>query len=254
MDLRYSKRNRHTFPSDNAHKSLLRQFKPSDYLPSLAGRKRTLKPTAFPSVFHWKKRSPEKWNAPTKRGPIKGKKATEKTTAKADLPTCDSTCEVFLEPQETPFLSSITENLENTTVDQPADDSQSIIRDIQIENEWLPKEIHQVTTLKKSFLEVEKLTHRISVLEARLFTIARFESDKDVTFYTGFPTRIVFESVFEFLDPGNKGENLNYRHSDDSVTVNNQWCDEDAPKQGRPRQLNPEEFFLTLGKNFFNSL
>ena len=41
-------------------------------------------------------------------------------------------CEVFLEPQETP---SITENLENTTVDQPADDSQSIIRDIQVENE-----------------------------------------------------------------------------------------------------------------------
>ena len=26
----------------------------------------------------------------------------------------------------------------------------------------------------------------------------RFESDKDVTFYTGFPNRIVFKSVFEF--------------------------------------------------------
>ena len=57
-----------------------------------------------------------------------------------------STCEVFLEPQETPFLSSVTENLENTTVDQPADDSRSIIRDSQIENERLGKEIHQVTT------------------------------------------------------------------------------------------------------------
>ena len=71
---------------------------------------------------------------------------------KADLPMCDSTCDVFLEPQETPFLSSITENKENTTVDQPADDSQSIIRDIQIENERLRKEIHQVTTLKKDIL------------------------------------------------------------------------------------------------------
>ena len=81
-----------------------------------------------------------------------------------------------MEPQETPFLWSITENLENTAVDQPADDdSQSIIRDIQIENERLRKEIHQVTTLKENFkLEVEKLTHRISVLEARLFTIDRF--------------------------------------------------------------------------------
>ena len=112
-----------------------------------------------------------------------------------------------MEPQETPFLSSNTENFENTTVDQPADDSQSIIRDIQIENEWLRKEIHQVTTLKENFkLELEKLTHRISVQEARLFTIDTFESDKDVTFYTGFPNRIVIESVFEFLDTGNKGE------------------------------------------------
>ena len=106
-----------------------RHFKPSDYLPSLAGRKSTLKPRAVPSVFHWK-RSPVKRKAPT-RSPIKRKKATEKTTAKADLPTC----EVFVERQETPLLSSITENLENTTVDQPADDSQTIIRDIQIEND-----------------------------------------------------------------------------------------------------------------------
>ena len=64
--------------------------------------------------------------------------------------------------------------MENTTVDQPADDSQSIILDIQIENERLRKEIHQVTTLKESYkLEVEKLTHRLSVLEARVFTIDR---------------------------------------------------------------------------------
>ena len=45
-------------------------------------------------------------------------------------------------------------------------------------------------------------------IEARVFTIDRFESDKDVTFYRGFPNRIVFERIFEFLDPGNKGENI----------------------------------------------
>ena len=56
--------------------------------------------------------------------------------------------------------------------------------------------------------------------------------------------RIVIESVFEFLDPGNKGENISYWHSDDSATVNNHSCDEDAPKQGRPRQLNPKEEYF----------
>ena len=105
MDGRYSKRYRQTFPSDNAHKSLLETFQAIG-LSSL-----TLKPTAVPSVFHWKKRSPVKWKAPRRRSPNKRKKATEMATTKADLPTCDSTCEVFLEPQETPFFSSITENL-----------------------------------------------------------------------------------------------------------------------------------------------
>ena len=193
-----------------------RHFKPSDYLPSLAGRKRTLKPTAIPSVFPWKKGSPVKRKAPTRRSPIKRKKATETTTANADLPTNDSTCEIFVEPQEAPFLASIAENLENTAVEQPVSDLQSTTRDIQIENERLHKEIQQVTTLKENLkLEVDELTHRISVLQARVFTIDSFQSDKDVTFYTGFPNRIVFESVFEFLDPGKKGENINYWHSDD---------------------------------------
>ena len=74
--------------------------------------------------------------------------------------------------------------MENTTVDQPADDSQSIIIDIQIENERLRKEIHQVTTT----MVEQKLTHRIIALEVRVITIDRFESDKDVTFYTEFPS------------------------------------------------------------------
>ena len=78
---------------------------------------------------------PSKTEGANEKKSIKRKKVTEKTTAKADLPTCDSSCEVFLEPQETALVSSITENLENTTVDQPADDSQTIIREIQIENE-----------------------------------------------------------------------------------------------------------------------
>ena len=51
-----------------------RHFKPSDYLPSLAGRKRTLKPTAVPSVLHWKKSFPLKRKAPMRRSPSRGKR------------------------------------------------------------------------------------------------------------------------------------------------------------------------------------
>ena len=105
-----------------------RHIRPSDYRPSLAGRKSTF-------CITLEEEFPIKTEGANEKKSIKRKKATEKTTAKADLPTCDSSCEVFVEPQETPLLSSITKNLENTTVDQPADDSQTIIRDIQIENE-----------------------------------------------------------------------------------------------------------------------
>jgi len=87
------------------------------YLPSLLGCKRTLKPTAVPSAFHWKKGSQVKWKAAT-RSLINRKKGTEATTVNSDEPTCNSTCDIFVEPQETPFLLSISENLENTTVDQ----------------------------------------------------------------------------------------------------------------------------------------
>ena len=60
MERRYSKRNRQTFPSDNAHKSLLETFQAIGLSSFNCGHKRTLKPTSVPSVFHWKKRSPVK--------------------------------------------------------------------------------------------------------------------------------------------------------------------------------------------------
>ena len=64
----------------------------------------------------------------------------------------------------------------------------------------------------------------------------------------------MFESVFEFLDPGNKGENINNWHSDDSATVNNHKCDEDAPKQGKTKTIKTKGIFFNSWQNFFNSL
>ena len=59
-----------------------RHFKPSDYLPSLAGRKRTLKPTAGPSVSHWKESSLVKRKAPMRRSPSRGKKPQKRQLRK----------------------------------------------------------------------------------------------------------------------------------------------------------------------------
>lgn len=63
-----------------------RHLKSSDYLTSVTGRKKSLKPTAVPSVFFWKQGSPVKRKFPKKRGPVKRKivaKGSETTTANA---------------------------------------------------------------------------------------------------------------------------------------------------------------------------
>ena len=82
---------------------------------------------------------------------------------------------------------------------------------------------------------------------------------KDMNFYTGFPDRSVFEVVFEYLEPGKEGEIINYWHSiEDSTVHTNQNCEENIPKQGRPRLLDPKEEFalvdnpLQLSPRHFN--
>ena len=52
-----------------------RHFKSSDYLTSLTGRKKSLKPTAVPSIFFWKQGSPVKRKSPKKRSSVKPEKS-----------------------------------------------------------------------------------------------------------------------------------------------------------------------------------
>ena len=62
----------------------LRHFKSSGYICSFAGREKTLKTTAVPSAFPWKKCSLVKRKAPKHSSPIK-RKRLRKTSATPDL-------------------------------------------------------------------------------------------------------------------------------------------------------------------------
>ena len=59
-----------------------------------------------------------------------------------------------------------------------------------------------------------------------------------------FLTELCLKAFLNLWTLETKGENISYWHSDDSATVNNHWCDQDAPKQGRPGQLNPKEEYF----------
>ena len=220
-----------------------RHFKPSDYIRSLTGRKKTLKSSAVLSVFPWMKGSPAKRRARKHRGPIKKKspKKTSETTTISDSSnsTCASSPVDSRENQESPDL----ENLDNSSAEEPLDGREEKLRYLESEKAKVEEKIRQL------MMEIERLYGKNNSLQAKVFSIDRFiTSDKDLSFYTGFPNASVLESILQYLNPGKEGENINYWHSStDDVTNVNQGSDKDAPKQGRPRQLSPrEEFFLTL--------
>ena len=95
-----------------------RYFKPSDYICSLTGAKKTLKSSAVPSVFPWTKGSPAKRRAPKHRSPIKKKspKKTSKTTTISDSSNSTSVSSPVDsgENQESPDL----ENLDNSSAEE----------------------------------------------------------------------------------------------------------------------------------------
>ena len=97
-----------------------------------------------------------------------------------------------------------------------------------------------VLKLKENVVDLEE---KYKKLEERLFSLNNIASkDSLVTFYTGFPNNQTMMALYEYLDPGDNGENIKYWLSGkdlDSTTK--------SVKQERPRTLKPlDEFFLTL--------
>ena len=223
-----------------------RHFKPSNYIRSLTGRKKTLKSSVVPTVFPWTKGSPAKKRVPKYGSPIKKKspKKTSETTTISDSSnsTCVSSPVDSRENQESPDL----ENLDNSSAEELLDDREEKLRNLESEKAKLEGKIKQLT------MEIERLSAKNNSLQLKVFSIDRFiTSDiRHTSFYTGFPNASVLESILRYLNPGKEGENINYWHSStDDMTNVNQGSDKDAPKQGRPRQLSTrEEFLLTLSR------
>ena len=103
------------------------------------------------------------------------------------------------------------------------------------------EELHElVSKLKEKVMDLEE---KYEKLEERLFTFENITShDSLVAFYTGFPNYQTMMALYNYLDPGDRGENINYWLSGKDVDGSAR-----PVKQGRPRTLKPvDEFFLTL--------
>ena len=104
-----------------------------------------------------------------------------------------------------------------------------------IENETLKNELVKVGS------ELAALKQNIKNTEcdkSKSFEEYVLQNDKLCNYYTGFPTNIILQAVFEYLDPGASGENV--------VLYNSQKAKEDETR-GRKRILTTmQSFILTL--------
>ena len=96
-----------------------------------------------------------------------------------------------------------------------------------------------VLKLKK---KVANLEQNYEQHEEQLFSFKNISSnDSLVTFYTGFPNYQTMMALYDYLDPGARGENINYWLFRKDTAGNAK-----AVKEGRPRALKPVDNFFDI--------
>ena len=192
-------------------------FKLTDFHVSLTGR-RYLKDDVVPSIFPWSAASPKR-KSPRKR---------LFNPPNAHKPSCSS--ERYTEIDST--------HLDITIANQVSELRAHIAR---LEQE--------TSTLQ---VENKRLLETVDELLAGQFGITKFkDSDSDVNFYTGFPNYQTLLACYEFLNPGENGQNIVYVTSlNDDLEFSTLSSDFDGTrgnKPGRRRKLGTmDEFFMVL--------
>lgn len=228
-----------------------RHFKNEDFVRTLAGR-RKLSDTAVPSVFAWERSSPRKRKQPKDRSMPAVNREEGATGDEEEDDDCASLMEVDdLQQLDTSMDNTLPLSDENASLKQRIAELEQHVRESE---EAVRIERETCSSLRSEFCDVQKqaqeLSSRLESCERRLFGFSRITSSKSISFYTGFASVEVFEALYEFLDPGEEGENIRYWSSsltDKDTTVDEEEIIESSPKQGRPRLLHPkEELFIVL--------
>lgn len=221
-----------------------KHFRANDFKKTLAG-KHLLTHGAVPSVFAWIRTSPRK------RKPPKERPFINKATSNHAENTTDGTLEEN-EVQETDFTIVPRSVDVSTQTDLSAHEA----RLSEIIAECNRKIGILESTIEDLRLKLLDEHRKYDLLKSKLFTLdsmkAKTSSCSTVAFYTGFQDWDAFTAIYNYLDPGEKGENINYwlsGNTDTSVLAyDDDECDEvSLSKKGRARSLKPaEEYFMVL--------
>ena len=216
-----------------------RHFRESDFRKTLTGII-LLKRGSVPSIFSWNRTSPRKRKPPTCRT----------FSAYSSLPSDHS--EVNMN------IDSLTNDV--LQVEKP---DGLRIKDAEIQTELLlthaelssKKEIELNERIKllenqhsELALKVADVQQINESLKARSFAFETLKLNNEAAaFYTGFPNWDVFSAAFEYLDPGENGENIQYNNN-----VTNQRGNIEAhtasktSKRGRKRSISTVNEFLLV--------
>ena len=221
---------------------------------------------AVPSVFEWKRSSPRKRPPPTPRGNsalIQNKKQNKR---KAGSARTSLDMSAVAGPSSESLSIDATDSLNKFSLESnsEAESSETVTTDNQLSYDDLRKKLAKMEQLleesrtKNAKLEAEvekvrthafKISEKCANLEKRIFTVDNFTSDEDITFYTGFPSYDVFMATYNYLNPGQNGENIRFWRSV-SNDVDPEYYEREPELgvgPGRPRTLNAkEEFFLVM--------
>ena len=221
---------------------------------------------AVPSVFEWKRSSPRKRPPRTPRGNSASIQNKKQNKRKAGSARTSLDMSAVAGPSSESLSIDATDSLNEFSLESnsEAESSETVTTDNQLSYDDLRKKLAKMeqsleesrTKNAKLEAEVEKVrTHAFKIsekcanLEKGIFTVDNFTSDEDITFYTGFPSYDVFMATYNYLNPGQNGENIRFWRSV-SNDVDPEYYETEPELgvgPGRPRTLNAkEEFFLVM--------
>lgn len=221
---------------------------------------------AVPSVFEWKRSSPRKRPPLTSRGNSASIQNKKQNKRKAGSARTSLDMSAVAGPSSESLTIDATDSLNEFSLasNSEAESSKTVTTDNQLSYDDLRKKLAKMeqsleesrTKNAKLEAEVEKVrTHAFKIsekcanLEKGIFTVDNFTSDEDITFYTGFPSYDVFMATYNYLNPGQNGENIRFWRSV-SNDVDPEYYETEPELgvgPGRPRTLNAkEEFFLVM--------
>ena len=215
-----------------------RHFREGDIKRSLTG-KNELRDGVVLSVFPWIRTSPRKRKNPAERN----FELTASKSASRKLSTSAASVEE-LPSEVVPDLPDCSLKVEDET-QTDFTEQEAYLREIIDNNRKMIHKLEQeIQELKRQLQDTQRQN---DVLSKRLFNFENCKSkDSNAAFYTGFQSWDTLMAVFQYLDPGERGENISYWRS---TNDNNSDYSEDEllTKKGRARSLRPiDEFFMVM--------